>query len=51
MKRRGPELGDLSSRFFAYVQLKEKDIIRTVEVSPINGNEKERGKFRCSILF
>lgn len=32
MKRKGPELGDLSSRFFAFVQLKKKDIIRTGEL-------------------
>jgi len=37
MKHRGPELGDLSSRFFAYVQLKKKDIVRTGEVSPVLG--------------
>jgi predicted transcriptional regulator of viral defense system len=35
MKRRGPELGSLSSKFFAYVQLKGKDIIRTGELSPV----------------
>ena len=37
MKRPGPELGDLSSRFFAYVQLKEKDIVRTGELAPVLG--------------
>jgi predicted transcriptional regulator of viral defense system len=35
MKRPGPELGDLSSKFFAYVQLKGKDIIRTGELSAV----------------
>ena len=35
MKRPGPELGDLSSRFFAYVQLKKKDIVRTGELVPV----------------
>jgi predicted transcriptional regulator of viral defense system len=33
MKRAGPELGQLSSRFFAYVQLKEKDTVRTGELT------------------
>jgi predicted transcriptional regulator of viral defense system len=37
MKRPGPELGDLSSRFFAYVQLKRKDIVRTGELAPVLG--------------
>jgi predicted transcriptional regulator of viral defense system len=37
MKRPGPELGDLASRFFAYIQLKNKDIIRTGELSPVVG--------------
>lgn len=37
MKRKGKELGDLSSRFFAYVQLKKKDIIRTGELLPVLG--------------
>jgi len=37
MKRPGPELGDLSSKFFAYVQLKGKDIIRTGELSSVLG--------------
>lgn len=37
MKRPGPELGDLSSRFFAYVQLKKKDIVRTGELAPVLG--------------
>lgn len=35
MKPKGPELGSLSSRFFAYVQLKKLDIIRTGEIAPI----------------
>jgi len=44
MKRSGPELGDLSSRFFAYVQLKGKSIIRTGELAPVLGitESKER---------
>ena len=32
MKSKGPELGSLSSRFFAYVQLKKLDIVRTGEI-------------------
>jgi len=35
MKRPGPEIGNLSSKFFAYAQLKKKDIIRTGELSPV----------------
>jgi len=35
MKRQGAELGNLSSRFFAYTQLKKIDIVRTGEVSPV----------------
>jgi hypothetical protein len=44
MKQPGPELGDLSSRFFAYIQLKGKDIIRTGELFPVLGisESKER---------
>jgi predicted transcriptional regulator of viral defense system len=34
MKRPGPELGDLSSRFFAYAQLKKVSIVRTGELPP-----------------
>jgi predicted transcriptional regulator of viral defense system len=37
MKRPGSELGNLSSRFFAYTQLKKKEIIRTGELAPILG--------------
>jgi len=37
MKQKGPGLGNLSSRFFAYTQLKKKDIIRTGELSPVLG--------------
>jgi predicted transcriptional regulator of viral defense system len=37
MKQPGPELGELSSRFFAYVQLKQKDIVRTGELSSVLG--------------
>ena len=35
MKLKGPELGSLSSRFFAFVQLKKLDIVRTGEIAPI----------------
>jgi predicted transcriptional regulator of viral defense system len=35
MKLKGPELGSLSSRFFAYVQLKKLSIVRTGEIAPI----------------
>jgi predicted transcriptional regulator of viral defense system len=37
MKRPGSELGNLSSRFFAYTQLRKKDIIRTGELAPVLG--------------
>jgi predicted transcriptional regulator of viral defense system len=37
MKQRGPELGNLSSRFFAYVQLRKKDTVRTGELAPVLG--------------
>ena len=37
MKQQGPELGNLSSKFFAYVQLKKKIIVRTGELSPVLG--------------
>lgn len=37
MKPRGSELGRLSSQFFAYIQLKNKDIIRTGEIAPALG--------------
>ena len=37
MKRRGPELGDLGSRFFAYVQLKKKDMVQTGELTAVLG--------------
>ena len=44
MKRPGSGLGNLSSNFFAYVQLKGKDIIRTGELAPVLGisESKER---------
>jgi predicted transcriptional regulator of viral defense system len=35
MKKPGPELGELSSRFFAYIQLKQKDTIRTGELASV----------------
>ena len=37
MKPRGPGLGNLSSRFFAYVQLKKLEIVRTGEIASILG--------------
>lgn len=37
MKSKGPELGSLSSRFFAYVQLKRLNIVRTGEIAPVLG--------------
>ena len=48
MKKQGPELGNLSSRFFAYVQLKKKDIVRTGELLPILDitESQERDLFR-----
>jgi predicted transcriptional regulator of viral defense system len=48
MKQKGPGLGNLSSRFFAYVQLKKLDIIRTGEIAPILdiSASQERDLFR-----
>jgi predicted transcriptional regulator of viral defense system len=48
MKSKGPELGALSARFFAYVQLKKLDIIRTGEIAPILNltGSQERDLFR-----
>jgi predicted transcriptional regulator of viral defense system len=48
MKSKGPELGNLSSRFFAYVQLKKLDIVRTGEIAPVLDISaiKERDLFR-----
>jgi predicted transcriptional regulator of viral defense system len=37
MKSKGPELGSLASRFFAYAQLKKLDTIRTGEIAPVLG--------------
>jgi len=37
MKRAGPELGNLSSRFFAYAQLKKMDIVRAGELASVLG--------------
>jgi len=37
MKYPGPELGNLSSRFFAYVQLKKRDTVRTGELGSVLG--------------
>jgi len=48
MKSKGPELGSLSSRFFAYIQLKKLDIVRTGEIAPILdiSASQERDLFR-----
>ena len=48
MKSKGPELGGLSARFFAYVQLKKLDIVRTGEIAPILNltGSQERDLFR-----
>jgi predicted transcriptional regulator of viral defense system len=48
MKSKGPELGSLSSRFFAYVQLKKMDMVRTGEIAPILdiSASQERDLFR-----
>ena len=48
MKSKGPELGSLSSRFFAYVQLKKLDIVRAGEIAPILeiSASQERDLFR-----
>ena len=35
MKQQGSELGSLASKFFAYTQLKKKEIVRTGELSPV----------------
>jgi predicted transcriptional regulator of viral defense system len=35
MKHPGPELGALSSQFFAYVHLKKMDIVRSGELAPV----------------
>jgi predicted transcriptional regulator of viral defense system len=48
MKSKGPELGSLSSRFFAYVQLKKLGTVRTGEIAHvlhITGSQ-ERDLFR-----
>jgi len=37
MKQRRAELGNLSSRFFAYVQLRQKDTVRIGELAPVLG--------------
>ena len=47
MKHPGPELGNLSSRFFAYTQLRKKDIIRTGELAPVLGIT---GSQECDLL-
>lgn len=47
MKQQGPELGNLSSRFFAYIQLKKKDIVRTGEIAPVLGIT---GSQECDLL-
>ncbi len=35
MKHKGIELGNISSRFFAYTQLKNKDVIRTGDITSV----------------
>ncbi len=42
MNIKGPGLGNLSSRFFAYTQLKKKDIVRTGELSSVLGITKSQ---------
>ncbi len=37
MKRKGSGLGSLSSQFFAYIQLKNKEIVRTGDIAPVLG--------------
>lgn len=37
MKPKGPGLGTLSSRFFAYAQLKKLEIVRTGEIATVLG--------------
>ena len=48
MKSKGPELGNLSSRFFALVQLKKLDIVRSGEIAPVLdiSASQERDLFR-----
>lgn len=48
MKPKGPELGSLSSLFFAYVQLKKMNIVRTGEIAPVLNitDSQERDLFR-----
>lgn len=37
MKRKGPQLGSLSAQFFAYIQLRKQDIIRTGDIASALG--------------
>jgi predicted transcriptional regulator of viral defense system len=48
MKLKGPELGNLSSRFFSYAQLRKLEIVRTGEIAPILdiSASQERDLFR-----
>ena len=48
MKRQRMELGNLATRFFAYVQLRQQDMVRTGEISPVLGitASQERDLFR-----
>ena len=48
MKTRGPGLGNLSVSFFAYVQLKNLEVVRTGEIAPVLGitGAQERDLFR-----
>ena len=48
MKSKGPELGSISSGFFAYARLKKLDIVRIGEIAPILdiSASQERDLFR-----
>lgn len=48
MNTAGPELGSLASRFFAYVQLRNIDVVRTGEIAPVLGisSSQENDLFR-----
>lgn len=48
MKSKGPELGSLASRFFAYAQLKKLEIVHTGEIVPVLNisSSQERELFR-----
>ena len=42
MNNRRAALGDLATRFFAYIQLKKKDTVKTGELSPVLGISREQ---------